>query len=467
MAAIDSSIYSEITVESFTGNSVDIRLGVVSVDFYEDVFCPAVSAKIAVMTSGGALKDDQGVASSVYEALKIRGGEPVRILIESNSRKNLPLDYLNRPMYVRGVSGLIREGNKEFFVLNLISREGYEDQQVILQKRYKKDARIDAHVRRIVKESFIDPGKVVVDNTINRMGFCGNNMHPFEAITRLAAKSVPQIGGSSKTGNSATAGFFFYQTTEGFNFRSIDSLIKGEVVAKYFQTDVNESSLSFKPKADFQSLDQKILSFHVNRNNDLIKALENGTYSTVRRFFDPVTQKVNSKTSAFFTGNDYIRSVKNLGEFLEPAQIALQDLGLSFTQKPSKVICETYDIGTLDEEVNTELNADIGQYLSQRKMRYNTIMTQQATVMVPLNTNLNAGKIIEINVPKITTSQTNDYDQGQVSGLYMIKELNHHYDTDGSFTTMRIVRDTYGTKSIGGDSLGAGNAISSILRGIL
>ncbi len=467
MAAIDSSIFSEVTVESFTGNSVDIKLGVVFIDFYEDLYCPAVSAKIGVMASGGALRDDQGVASSVYESLKIRGGEPVRIYIEPNSSSNLPLDYLNNPMFVRGVSALIREENKEFFILNLVSKEGYEDQQTILGKRYKKDARIDAHVRRIIKESFSDPGKVVVDNTINKLGFCGNNKHPFELITKLASKAVPQIGGSSKTGNSATAGFFFYQTTEGFQFRSIDALIKGEVVASYFKSEVNENPISFQPKGDFQSLDQKILSFNILRNNDLLTALNNGTYSTVRRFFDPVTQKVNSKVNSVFSGNDYIRSVKNLGEFIEPAQVALQNFGQSFTQRPSKVITDTYDVGTLDKEVNTDLNSDIGQYLSQRKMRYNTIMTQQIKIMVPLNTNLNAGKIIEINVPKITTGQTNDYDQGQVSGLYMIKELNHHYDTDGSFTSMKIIRDTYGTKGIGGDSIGAKSFTSSILRGIL
>jgi hypothetical protein len=467
MAAIDSSIYNTITIESFTGNSVDIRLGVVSIDFFEDVFCPAVSARIAVMTSGGSLKDEQGVESSLYEALKIRGGEPIRIYIEANTSENKPLDYLNKPMYVRGVSGLIREGNKEFFQMHCVSREGYEDTQIILQKRYKKDNRLDQHVKDIIEDSFIDPGKVTVDTTINKMGFCGNNEHPFAAITRLASKAVPQIGGSQQTGNAASAGFFFWQTTEGFNFRSIDALVKEKVSASYFASDVNHNHLSFKPKADFQSLDQKILSYNIERNNDMLKSIQGGAYATTRRFFDPITQKVSSKVSNFFTGQDYIKSMKNLGEFIEPAQVALQDLGLSFTNKPAQVIVDTYDVGTLDKDVNTDLNSDIGQFLSQRKMRYNTILTQRVKICVPLNTNLNAGKLIEISVPKITTSKTNDYEQGQISGIYMIKELNHHYDTDGSFTTMKLVRDTYGTSNIGGDSLGAGNAVSSILKGIL
>ena len=257
MAAIDSSIYNTITIESFTGNSVDIRMGVVSIDFFEDVFCPAVSARIAVMTSGGSLKDEQGVESLLYEALKIRGGEPIRIYIEANTSQNKPLDYLNKPMYVRGVSGLIREGNKEFFQMHCISREGYEDTQIILQKRYTKDSRLDQHVKTIIEESFIDPGKVTVDTTINQMGFCGNNEHPFAAITRLASKAVPQIGGSQQTGNAASAGFFFWQTTEGFNFRSVDALVKEKVSASYFASDVNYNTYHLNQKQTFSLLTRK------------------------------------------------------------------------------------------------------------------------------------------------------------------------------------------------------------------
>ena len=47
MAAIDASLYDEITIESIDGNkTVDIRLGVVGVDYYEDLFSPTITMKI-------------------------------------------------------------------------------------------------------------------------------------------------------------------------------------------------------------------------------------------------------------------------------------------------------------------------------------------------------------------------------------------------------------------------------------
>ena len=51
--------------------------------------------------------------------------------------------------------------------------------------------------------------------------------------------------------------------------------------------------------------------------------------------------------------------------------------------------------------------------------------------------------MIECLFPKATTEDSNEYDPDQ-SGLYMIKELCHHFDPDGSYTSMKLIRDTSG-----------------------
>ena len=76
-------------------------------------------------------------------------------------------------------------------------------------------------------------------------------------------------------------------------------------------------------------------------------------------------------------------------------------------------------------------------------MRYNVLFTQTLSMTVPSNTNLRAGDIIECLFPKTTISNKKEYDQDQ-SGLYMIKELCHHFDTTGSYTSMKLIRDTFG-----------------------
>ena len=78
-------------------------------------------------------------------------------------------------------------------------------------------------------------------------------------------------------------------------------------------------------------------------------------------------------------------------------------------------------------------------------MRYNTIFTQILSATIPLNTQLTAGTIIQMNFAKITTNEIKVRDNEQ-SGLYMIKELVHYYDNKGSFTKLKLIRDTTGKK---------------------
>jgi hypothetical protein len=100
----------------------------------------------------------------------------------------------------------------------------------------------------------------------------------------LASKGVPD---SSK--KDATAGCVFYQTQDGFNFRSIDNLISqpprksfNDKEFVYTYTDVNQSG-------NERNNDFKILQYTTNRNQNLIEKLRLGVYSSYRMFYNPLT----------------------------------------------------------------------------------------------------------------------------------------------------------------------------------
>ena len=103
------------------------------------------------------------------------------------------------------------------------------------------------------------------------------------------------------------------------------------------------------------------------------------------------------------------------------------------------------DVGTMEKGVSKEVNADPTDYQSQSLLRYNFLFTQSLNVMLPSNTNLRAGDKIECLFPKVSTSQAREYDT-ETSGLYMIKELCHHFDARNSYTSLKLVRDTFGIK---------------------
>ena len=56
MAAVDKSIYEKITLSSVNGaKTADIRTGVVSLNYYEDVFSPMITARMVVINTGNTI----------------------------------------------------------------------------------------------------------------------------------------------------------------------------------------------------------------------------------------------------------------------------------------------------------------------------------------------------------------------------------------------------------------------------
>mgnify|MGYP003142273629 CR=1 FL=1 len=85
------------------------------------------------------------------------------------------------------------------------------------------------------------------------------------------------------------------------------------------------------------------------------------------------------------------------------------------------------------------------EYQSQSMMRYNILHNVQLVMTIPLNTALKAGNLIDCKFAKVTEDPSKESDMEQ-SGLYMIKELVHYYESKGSYTKLKLVRDTFGQR---------------------
>lgn len=421
MPAVDSSIYEEILIESNDqSNSVDLRLGIQSIDYYEDIFSPTITAKIVVTNTGNTVN-----GQSIYQGLPLRGGERVSMKIAGNTASNPGLNF---SFYVSSISNVISGDQLETFVLNLCSREAITNETARVVKKYPTSSPISASAEDIIKSYLQTSKKSTVDPTSNKYGFIGNMRKPFTVLTWLASKGVPDSKGD------ATAGYVFYETQDGYNFRALDKLITQEKSATYNAIEVVTPD---SPNKDFE-----ILSYVTNRNQNMLEKLRLGAFASQRMFFNPNTFEFTDPAKGLFKYENYAGKSKNLGSKITLPKVS-EGSDLTLGDIPTRMITGIVDIGTLEKDVSTDENADPFKYQSQALMRYNVLFTQTLTMTVPLNTNLKAGNIIECLFPKTTTSKKKEYDREQ-SGLYMIKELCHHFDTEGSYTSMKVIRDTFG-----------------------
>ena len=425
MSATDSTQYEEILIESTVdkNRTIDLRQGVQSVDYYEDVFSPTITAKILVSTTGSVI-DNTGV----YLGLPLRGGERLSMKLQGNTDSNPGLDFSgNNSLYVSGISNVIRDSKQETFVLNLCSREAITNETSRVPIRFPTSSPISVSAEEIIKKYLVTNKELFIDKTSNKYGFIGNMKKPFTLLTWLASKGVPET-------TDGTAGYFFYETQDGYCFKSVDSLIAQESSGVYTSVETVDRDRN----QDFQ-----ILNHVTTRNNNLLEKLRLGQFSTQRSYFNPLTFDYTAPDKGLFKLEDYAGKSKNLGRSFgmppinEGSETTLGDI-------PSRLVTGIVDIGTLEDGVSYEENADPFKYQSQAIMRYNIMFTQTMTITVPSNTNLRAGNVIQCLFPATTTASDNIKFDGEISGLYMIKELCHHFDAEGSYTSLKLIRDTFG-----------------------
>ena len=444
MAAIDKSIYEKFIVESTNkGKTVDIKEGVIAFTYFENIFSPYLTARVIVTNTSGTIMGDDGTMQSIYNGLPLRGGERVQIKIAGNSKENKGLDFSKDPtqyFYVASVTNVLLSEGSESFTLNLVSREAITNETVRVGKKFPTSQKISGSVEDILK-NYLRADKIGdIEETQNTYGFIGNLKKPFSIITWLASKSV---SGKAKPGEDSSAGYVFFETQEGFNFMSIDKIMESKPYDKDFVYKPGVIS-SDDPNKDF-----KILTYATNRNQDLIGKLERGAYSSVRYYVNPVSFV---PTISVFNAKDYQGKANNLGdrEIMLPKIDDKSDKTLG--DLPSRIFVGMLDVGTLEKDASDEgwndpvkRNADPTRIHSQSMMRYNQIFTQVIDIQIPLNTNLTAGSIIRCVFPQLSKVKRKQPDP-EISGLYMIKELAHYFDGNGSYTKLKIVRDSFGRK---------------------
>ena len=363
MAAIDKSIYEKFTIESADqSRTVDISSGVIAFTYFENIFSPYLTARVIVTNTGGSIKGKDGKLQSIYNGLPLRGGERVVIKVASNSNNNTGLDFSKKPsdyFYVASVTNVLIDEGSETFTLNLVSREAITNETVRVGKKFPTSQKISDSVKDILK-NYLKVDKIDgVEETQNPYGFIGNMKKPFTILTWLASKSV---SGESKSSKDSSAGYVFYETKGGFNFKSIDNLMEQKPYKKTFRFTPGVIS-SNDSKKDF-----KILRYNIDRNQDLIGKLERGAYSSYRYYINPVSFK---PIISVFKSDDYVGKTSNLGDKEVSLPKIDQNSDKTLGDLPTRIFVGMLDVGTVEKDASNkgwnnsvERNADPAKILN-------------------------------------------------------------------------------------------------------
>ena len=413
-------------------NTVSILGGIISFVYYESMLSDSLRATITFADTG-AVENEKTNNTSVVEGLPIVGQEKVQIKFKDNNDNKIG-DKPELILYVNSVKVIDNDTTRSLVQLDLVSREFILNEKTRITKRY--DGKLSETVKKLLEDKNsigLETEKdLFIEDTSNNFNFIGNNKKPFYVINWLARKSVSST--SQRLGKSA--GYFFYERSDGYYFKSVDSLFSQEKKKSFIYTETTGVPKGY---------DANVLSFKKGNLIDAQKKLQIGSYSTRTILFDPFTTYYEVITP----------NAERNEEDLKLAGSNLPTLNPEFNQPGankefSRTTYYLLDKGTLASgdnqqqlEKKNEENFKYSQILNQSIMRLNQFFSSQATITIAGDFSLHIGDAIYLDLPKLGVDRGKELDK-QDSGLYIIAELTHLVDTNGTFTRLNLVRDSFG-----------------------
>ena len=461
--------------------TVDLGGGVVRLLYYESILQDTVRATLIYTDSGNTLEKD-GKKVSAMEGLPIVGQEKFELVFVDNNENEISFTETdNNPFYVNKITPIIDDTTKSLVMLDLVSKEYILNEKMRLNTRF--DGKISDHVKGIltdmefdkdgkkVQKNYLNTKKDVdVEDSVGEYNFCGNNKKPFYTMNWLSKKAVPGKGNPDAPENSA--GYFLWETSDGYKFKSIDWLMNKDENPKKKSIIYNDTPQGHCHLP--QGYDIKALAAEKDNRVDIQKKLMMGAFSTRTIMFNPFNNLYEVITPNAYgvkpdpkTGKPDPKAPKPPGDQrnLKLAGEKLPVLNTEFDQEGkdkefSRTQFMCIDSGTLIadgskdpknwskgtkkqlEMSKKEQNFEIKEILSQSSMRYNQLFSTKISVTIPGEFSLHAGNSIFFDGPELTGAADKDSIDEKDGGLYIIADICHYSTSKETYTKMNLVRDS-------------------------
>ena len=407
--------------------NVSVAGGTIRLMYYESILQDSIKATITFADTGNSIDN-----KTVIEGLPMVGQEKVFLKFRDNNEQTL-----NLVLYINKVTPLADDTTKSMVQIDLASKEFIMNEKVRLNTRF--DGKISDHIKKILTDqNYLGTEKNVdIEETSNNYNFIGNNKKPYYAMNWLSKRAVPNLPDAK--GN--TAGYFFFETSEGFKFKSIDSMLSQEKKKSIIYNQTPDSRGTNIPAG----YDVKALDYSKDNRVDVQEKLKMGAFSTRTVLFDPfncyyevITPNAKEKEKSLKLGGKEL-------PVLNP-EFNKEGANKEFTRTQYMLLDKgTLPTGDSKEQINksTEQNFDPKNILNQSTMRYNQLFTSEVKITIPGDFSLHAGDAIFMDAPP-ENAKKNDEVNKQDSGLYIIADLCHYISPKETYTKLILVRDSVG-----------------------
>ena len=377
------------------------------IDYYESVMSPSISLTVTFID-----------VDQVISRKGITGGESLDLSVKMEGfDDDFKITSKKHRLMLNSVRDVITDTNKQIATLEFVSKESIINETARVNKKFTGNVtQIVKDILEKDKKGILSKKKLKTDNAVNKYSFVGNLKRPFDTIQWLC----PKAQSSNKN-----FGFLFYETLDGYNFRSIEKLLKEK--AEVYEKPDRPIAGSFR-----------IIENNLNQSNDIGHNCRMGMYANKTIYIDLENETYKEEEFKITELKPKLKKPPKLPDKLEdkPTRLMFRILDQGALQKGSK-----------KEEV--EKRNELAVYQNKSYIRNNLLFSQSLNLSVPLNPDLRAGQMIEVKLPlrksddgEPVSSYGSEKDN-DISGKYMISELRHLIGGGSGETQLELVRDAF------------------------
>lgn len=401
-----------------TGQRFELRRLVAELSYHEDIYCFSVSGYVTIQDSQGFI-----------ERLQLTGNEFLEINFGKIKDGANSTDQIYR-IYKVGDRAPMGNLNGEFYTLYFCSEELMLSEQTKISKSFS-GYKISDMVSNILTDKLkVNKKNIqVVEETTGLYDFIIPRLKPFEAISWLSIYARPKSTGT------VGADMLFFETKNGFNYRSLQSMFKDKIYGtyKYQQSNLDDKTQSFQDKSI------SVLNYEFVKTYDSLRDTNAGTYANKLISLDPIsrTYKVTTfdynkyqKDSTKLNDSGVLVPLKNrLGQSQNETYDATLKMATSNAGQPNVPYIKQTP-GSIAQNINIE------NFVPLRTAQIALANYTVVRMTIPGDPGITAGRTIEFNLMTVKpTTDRRELDKFY-SGKYLVTAVRHIIQSQGVYQTV-------------------------------
>ena len=388
-----------------------------SISIFEDIYRPCVTGNITLTDSDGATAEGSFIEKNNIEFI-----EPISLQFKNANGETLQFEGV-----LNGLRNEYIKSGVRFYTVDFTSNAVRENEKQFVTESFR-----DTSPQAIVQQMIQKVGGTLQSSAQGKnMQYLGSRRRPLDIVKYVCTHGLSQQTEATEVDDEreeeakGSTGFLCWETTEGYNFETIDDVLAGKSGTEHrgYRTILANNGRSM------EELMRSIVQVDFDQIGDFQTKLRSGAFGGRNISFDPDSGIYKEYT--FY--NDENMTEKQKQYFGDRGTISRIFMKINDNQKFTNE-CQKAQPLTGDQS---------RAYLLQNAGRQNTFSDQTGHFTLYPSFSIKAGDTFECKVNKVKGERSQGDPDKKHSGRYVVQAVGHHFFADGTaYTKLKTIRST-------------------------